>query len=58
MYIFFMLLLFLSLFIYFERKREKAHVGEGPRVGDRRRIPSRLCTVNTEPNEGLELSNC
>ena len=37
--------------------RERERAGEGEREGDTERIPSRLCTVNTEPDEGLELRN-
>ena len=49
-------LLFLSnvyLFILRERVREN---GTGAERG-RERIPSRLCTVSTEPDVGLELMN-
>ena len=31
--------------------------GEGQRERERERIPSRLCTVCTEPNVGLDLMN-
>ena len=48
----FHLFFFLFKFIYlFLREREQA--GEG----QRERIPSRLCTVSTEPNMGLEPTN-
>ena len=30
---------------------------EGERERERERIPSRLCTVSTEPEVGLELTN-
>ena len=43
---------FLSLFIYFERERESMS-----REGQKDRISSRLCTVSTEPDAGLELTN-
>ena len=32
--------------------------GEGQRERGRGRIPSRLHIVSTEPNEGLEVTNC
>ena len=43
--------------MYFEREREREHRREGEveRKGDR--IPSRLCTVSTEPDAGLEFMN-
>ena len=41
-------------FIYFER--DSTSGGGAERVGERERIPSRLCTVNTEPDTGLELT--
>ena len=44
---------FLSLFILGASKRE----GEGETERERERIPSRLCTVGTEPNTGLKLTN-
>ena len=31
--------------------------GEGPRQRGRERIPSRLSTVSTEPDAGLDLTN-
>ena len=31
---------------------------EGQRERERKRIPSRLCTVSTEPNVGLNPMNC
>ena len=45
-------LFFNLVFIYFERKSR----GEAEREGDR--IPSRLCTSGTEPDVGLEPTNC
>ena len=33
-------------------------VGEEQRERERERIPSRLCIVSTEPDAGLELTNC
>ena len=41
-----------------ERKRESASGGGAVREGERERIPSRLCTVSTEPDVGLEPMNC
>ena len=35
-----------------ERGRERE------RERERERIPSRLCTISTEPNTGLDLINC
>ena len=43
------LVCFFLMFIYFERERERAQVGEG----QRERIPSRLHTVSTEPDVGF-----
>ena len=42
-----------------ERDRARAHeqAGEGQRERERERIPSRLCSVSTEPNTGFELMN-
>ena len=37
------------------RETEAVKVGEGQREWERERIPSRLCTVSTEPHKGLEL---
>ena len=37
--------------------RETEGAGEGQRERERERIPSRLCTVSTEPDVGLELMN-
>ena len=48
--------IFFSLFIYFERERERVS-REGQRERERERIPSRLRTVSTEPHTGLELTN-
>ena len=47
---------FLSLFIYFVRKRESVS-GEGAEREERARIPSRLHTASTEPDVGLDLTN-
>ena len=41
-----------SLFILGGR-RESMCVQEGQRVRERERVPSRLCTVSTEPYAGL-----
>ena len=46
------LVFFLSLFVL--RETETAQVGEE----QRERIPSRLCTVSTEPNARFETTNC
>ena len=48
------------IFIYFEREREREqcmHKQEKGRESGRERIASRLCTVSTEPDIGLELTN-
>ena len=49
---------FLSLFMYFESKRERvwAHTWGGAERG-RDRIPSRLFAISAEPEVGLELTN-
>ena len=39
------------------REREREHTGEGQRERERERIPTRLCTVRTEPEVGLELTD-
>ena len=33
-------------------------MGEGQRERERERISSTLCTVSTEPDTGLKLTNC
>ena len=45
------LIYFFNVYLLFEIEREW---GRGRERG-RQRIPSRLCTVSTEPNMGLEL---
>ena len=47
------------MFIYFERKRERAEEGQKKeRERERERTPSGLRAVSTEPDdEGLELTN-
>ena len=45
----FYFILFFIKFIYRERERERSR--------ERGRIPSRLHTVNTEPDVGFELTN-
>ena len=47
------------LFICFERERERVHtsMSRGGAEWETVRIPSRLLTVSTEPNAGLELTN-
>ena len=52
-----MVCLFVFKFIYFERQTECVCAGEGQRERGRERIPSRLHTVSTEPNTGLDLRN-
>ena len=47
---------FIYLFWERERERERENRGGAGREGER--IPSRLHTVSTEPNVGLELTNC
>ena len=51
----------LSLFIHFEgereRERERASTNSGRAEREGERTPSRLCTVSTEPDAGLELTN-
>ena len=46
---------FLNVFMYFEREREKVQAGERQR--ERERVPSRLLTVSTEPDMGLQFTN-
>ena len=48
----FLFFFFLSLFICFERVRER-----GRERAKRERIPSRLCTVSTALDVGLKLTN-
>ena len=55
-FLFFLFFFKFILFIYFERVRERENTGEG-RTEREERIPSRLCTVSTEPNTGLHLTN-
>ena len=38
--------------------RERTQEGEGQRERERDRVPSRHCTLSTEPDEGFELMNC
>ena len=45
------------MFIYFERERPSTSKGGAERERGRHRIPSRLHTVSTEPDMGLELMN-
>ena len=40
------------IFIYFERESEEVGAGHRERDRGRERIPSRLCTVSTEPHGG------
>ena len=54
-FFFFLVRVFLkSLFIYFERKTEK----ESEQGRGRERNPSRLRTINAEPDVGLKPTNC
>ena len=48
---------FFSLFIYCG-ERACQRVGEGQRVRERERIPSRLRAINAETNVGLKPTNC
>ena len=53
---------FLSLFIYAERESEheqrRGRKKEREIEREREKIPSRLHTVSSEPNMGLDLMNC
>ena len=49
--------LFFLMFICFEREREQEHKQRRGRERGRERIPSRLCTVSTDPDVGLNLTN-
>ena len=51
---FFVVVVFIS---FFERERQRERTEEGQRERDRDRIPSRLHTVSTESDAGLELTN-
>ena len=51
------------MFIYFERERAHTSMleckqGAGQRDRRERTPPSRFCPVGTEPDSGLELTNC
>ena len=37
--------------------KDRAGAAEAEREGERERIPSRFCTVSTEPDAGLKLRN-
>ena len=52
----FILLLFFKMYLPF-RERQRERVREGQRERGRERIPSRLRTVSTEPDGGLEPAN-
>ena len=52
--IFYIKKFFLSLLIYFES--DSTSRGGTERESERERIPSRLCTVSTGPDAGLELT--
>ena len=47
---------FIYLFLR-ERERDRESTCRGG-TERRDRIPSRLCTISTEPDAGLELTNC
>ena len=47
----------LSLFIYFERDRERVQAGEGQKGGAVQRIRSRLYAHSKEPDTGFEPTN-
>ena len=58
--IFFLSLFLVYFFILRERKRERERAPAWGRGIERetKRIPSRLCTVTTEPDAGLAFTNC
>ena len=56
-FLFFFLISKVYLFVLRERTHARANGGEAEREGERKRIPSRLCAVSTEPDEGLHLKN-
>ena len=45
------------MFIYFYFERERERMREEQREREER-IPSRLCTISAEPDEGLDPMNC
>ena len=48
-----------SMFIYFLRERRRVSRGAAEREGDTEsKAGCRLWAVSTEPNAGLELTNC
>ena len=47
---------FKFIYLFWEREHEWAQAGEGQKEGDG--IPSRLCAISTEPDVGLEPTNC
>ena len=49
--------LFFSLYFEIERGRKRVWAGEGKRERGRERMASRLLTVSTEPNVGLDLTD-
>ena len=55
--LFFTLFKFLFFIFYFERESTPVKEGQRERERRRQRIPSRLCTANTEPNMALEPTN-
>ena len=46
------------LFILLEGEKEQVGGTERERERERERVPSRLHAVSTEPDTGLELTNC
>ena len=47
------------MFIYCEGERDRVQAGDGQREGDTEfKAGSRLSAVSTEPDVGLELTNC
>ena len=53
---------FFKVYLFIFRERERTHAGTSrggaERKRGRKRIPSRFCTVSTEPDMGLNLTNC
>ena len=49
---------FFSVCLFIVRERERERAKDGQRGRGRERIPSRLCAVGAETDEGLELMNC
>ena len=49
---------FKFIYLFSEREREADRMSRGGTEREGKRIPSRLHTVNAEPNVGLKLKNC